>query len=69
MPLTYQGIQYYLPNVLLSLVEFLGQILGRGLTGNPNHGQLLPIACHVAGCLTHTVIIVFLHQEVYERHQ
>lgn len=54
----------YLPNVLFSFVEFLSQIFSRGLTGDLNHGQLLAIASHVAGGLTHTVIVVFLYQKV-----
>lgn len=54
----------YSPNILLSFVEFLSQIFSRGLTGDLNHGQLLAIASHVAGGLTHTVIVVFLYQKV-----
>lgn len=54
----------YLPDVLFSFVEFLSQIFSRGLTGDLNHGQLLAIASHVAGGLTHTVIVVFLYQKV-----
>lgn len=54
----------YLPNVLFSFVEFLSQIFSRSLTGDLNHGQLLAIASHVAGRLTHTVIVVFLYQKV-----
>lgn len=54
----------YLPNILLSFVEFLSQIFSRCLTGDLYHGQLLAIACHVAGGLTHTVIVVFLYQKV-----
>lgn len=54
----------HLPDVLLSFVEFLSQIFSRGLTGDLNHGQLLAIASHVAGGLTHTVIVVFLYQKV-----
>lgn len=54
----------YLPDVLFSFVEFLSQIFSRGFTGDLNHGQLLAIASHVAGGLTHTVIVVFLYQKV-----
>lgn len=54
----------YSPNILFSFVEFLSQIFSRGLTGDLNHGQLLAIASHVAGGLTHTVIVVFLYQKV-----
>lgn len=54
----------YLPDILLSFVEFLSQIFSRCLTGDLNHGQLLAIASHVAGGLTHTVIVVFLYQKV-----
>lgn len=56
----------YSPNILFSFVEFLSQIFSRGLTGDLNHGQLLAIASHVAGGLTHTVIVVFLYQKVCE---
>lgn len=54
----------YSPNILFSFVVFLSQIFSRGLTGDLNHGQLLAIASHVAGGLTHTVIVVFLYQKV-----
>lgn len=54
----------YSPNILFSFVEFLSQIFSRGLTGDLNHGQLLAIASHVAGGLTHTVFVVFLYQKV-----
>lgn len=54
----------YLPDILLSFVEFLSQIFSRRLTGDLNHGQLLAIASHVAGGLTDTVIVVFLYQKV-----
>lgn len=56
--------KWYSPNILFSFVEFLSQIFSRGLTGDLNHGQLLAIASHVAGGLTHTVIVVFLYQKV-----
>lgn len=58
------AIKLYLPNILLSFVEFLSQIFSRCLTGDLNHGQLLAIASHVAGGLTDTVIVVFLYQKV-----
>ena len=56
--------ELYSPNILFRFVEFLSQIFSRGLTGDLNHGQLLAIASHVAGGLTHTVIVVFLYQKV-----
>lgn len=53
------------PNVVLTLVVFLGQILGGCLAGNLDHGDLLVITGDVARHLTQAVISVPLHQEVY----
>lgn len=56
---------FYLLNVLLCFVVFLCQILGRGLAGDLDEGQLLAVPGHVAGRLAHTEIVVLFHQEIW----
>lgn len=56
--------KYYLRNVLLRLVEFLGKVLGRGLAGYLDEGHLFAEASHVARRFARAVVIVSLDQEI-----
>lgn len=51
-------------DVLLRLVELLGEVLGRRLAGYLDEGHLLAVARHVARSLAHAVVVVPLHEEV-----
>lgn len=51
-------------DVLLRLIELLGEVLGRRLAGYLDEGHLLAVARQVARSLTHAVVVVPLHQEV-----
>lgn len=53
-----------LRDVLLRLVEFLSEVLGRRLAGDLDEGHLFAVACQVAWRLAHAVVVVSLHEEV-----
>lgn len=53
-----------LRDVLLRLVEFLCEVLGRRLAGYLDKGHLFPVACQVARRLAHAVVVVPLDEEV-----
>lgn len=52
-------------NVLLRFVVFLCKIFRGGLAGYLDEGQLFAVSGHVARRLTHTEIVVSLHQEIW----
>lgn len=54
-----------LRDVLLCLVELLSEVLCRCLAGDLDKGHLFAITCQIARCLTHAVVIVSLHEEVW----
>lgn len=54
-------------DVLLWFVVLLGQVLSGGLAGDLDEGQLLAVPGHVAGRLTHAVVVVPLHQEIWRK--
>lgn len=54
-----------LRDVLLRLVEFLCEVLGRRLAGYLDKGHLFSVACQVARRLAHAVVVVPLDEEVW----
>lgn len=53
-----------LRDVLLCLVEFLCEVLGRCLAGYLDKGHLFSVARQVARRLTHAIVVVPLYEEV-----
>lgn len=53
-----------LRDVLLRLVEFLREVLGRRLAGYLDKGHLFSVARQVARRLAHAVVVVPLYEEV-----